>query len=235
MPIYKEVKNDIIEKINSGTYKSGDRIPSERSLAESYGVSRMTLRQALNELEGEGLLSKEKGRGTFVSSPNLYQENLRSFTQTLIDRRMVPSTKVIEVAKVLHLRNISQMLGIHPDEPYYKIKRLRSGDGIPIALETVYIPITYAEGIDAYDLSGSFYSILEEKYGYELVRIASEIEASLSNRILSEAMDIKKQTALLKVTGITYAQNERKLFYEESYYRSELYKYHVDIMGNRNS
>lgn len=233
MAIYKEVKEDLNQKINEGVYKSGDRIPSERALSESYGVSRMTIRQALTELSNEGFLIRETGRGTFVSVPNLYQENLKSFTQTLIDRHMTPSTKVIEVSKVLHLRHISQMLEIHPDEPYYKIKRLRCGDEVPIALETVYIPVVYVQDIDQYDLTASLYDILASHYDYELVRIASEIEATLSNRGISELMAIKKQSALLKVAGITYCQNEKKLFYEESYYKSDLYKYHVDILGQR--
>lgn len=231
MAIYKEVKEDLNHKISDGIFKSGDKIPSERALSESYGVSRMTIRQALTELENEGFLIRETGRGTFVSAPNLYQENLKSFTQTLIDRHMTPSTEVIEVSKVLHLRHISQMLDIHPDEPYYKIKRLRCGDDVPIALETVYIPMMYAKDIDQYDLTQSLYSLLESNYHYEFIRIASEIEATMPNRGISELMRIKKQTALLKVTGVTFCQNDFKLFYEESYYRSELYKYHVDILG----
>lgn len=231
MAIYKEVKADLLEKINQGQYKSGDRLPSERVLSEQYGVSRMTLRQALNELEGEGFLTKAQGRGTFVASPDLYQENLKSFTQTLIDRHMTPSTRILEVSKVSHLVKISQRLGIHIDEPYYKIKRLRSGDGVPIAVETVYIPIKYAEGLDEHDLTKSVYGILEEAYGYEMVRSACEIEACLSNRLLTELMNSSRQIALLKVVGITYCQEEQPLFYEESYYRSELYKYHVDILG----
>lgn len=233
MAIYKEVKEDLSRKIDQGTYRSGDRIPSERALSDLYGVSRMTVRQALTELENDGFLHRETGRGTFVSVPDVYQENLHSFTQTLIDRHMTPSTNVIEVSKILHLRNISQMLGIHGDEPYYKIKRLRCGDDIPIALETVYIPVIYAMDIDQYDLSQSLYTVLEQHYGYEMVRVSCEIEATLSNRGLAEMMNLRKQTALLKVTGITYSQDDRKLFYEESYYKSELYKYHVDILGQR--
>lgn len=229
MSIYKQVKEDIGKKINEGTYKSGDRIPAERVLADQYGISRMTLRQALNELEREGLLHREKGRGTFVSAPDLYQENLMSFTKTLINRHMTPSTRIIEVSKVLHLRHVSQMMGIHADEPYYKIKRVRCGDDIPIALETVYLPIMYAKDIDSHDLTESLYGILEQHYGYEMVRSGCEIEAVLANRIQSELLATRRNTALLKISGITYCQGEQMLFYEESYYRSDLYKYHVDI------
>lgn len=231
MAIYQEVKQDILKQIHDGFYKSGDRIPSERDLCGLYKVSRMTLRQALSELEQEGILVREKGRGTFVTTPNLYQENLRSFTQTLIERGMIPSTIVIEASKVLHLRSISQLLGLDKDEPYYKVKRIRLGDDIPIALETIYIPVKYAKDLKNHNLSTSMYKILEQHYGYELFRNACEIEASLAPRDILDLLDLKKTTALLKVSGITYAQGDLKLFYEESYYRSDLYKYHVDIMG----
>jgi len=233
MAIYKEVKSDLSDKISEGVYKSGDRIPSERTLAQAYGVSRMTLRQALNELENDGFLRKEKGRGTFVTSKDLYQENLRSFTHTLIARQIVPSTRIIEVCKVRHIRHISQLLQVHRDEAYYKIKRLRCGDEVPIGLETVYIPVIHVPDIDQYDLTQSFYTILEEGYGYEMIRSACEIEACLANSILASLMEAKKKSALLKVSGVTYSQEDKALFYEESYYKSDLYKYHVDIMGQR--
>ncbi len=233
MAIYKEVKEDLGKKIKEATYKSGDRLPAERQLAEAYGVSRMTLRQALAELEQEGYLQREKGRGTFVATPDLYQENLRSFTQTLLARDLKPSSRILEVSRVHHIRHISQMLDIDEGEPYYKIKRLRCGDEVPIALETVYIPVRYARGMDAYELTGSLYKILEEVYEYDITRSACEIEAIVANRYYQDIFEIKRQEALLKVSGITYSQGEHKLFYEESLYRSELYKYHVDILGQR--
>lgn len=230
MPIYQDIKKAIQGAIQEGTYKPGDKIPSERELSLQYEVSRMTIRQAILELDKEGAIHREKGRGTFVSTPNLFQENLKSFTQTLIDQNMEPTTKVLEVSSVMQLKKISQHLGLPMSEPYYKIKRLRLGDGVPIALETVYIPIKHAEGLIQHDMTLSLYKTLEGHYGYELTHIACEIEASISNRIVMEAMELKSHTALLKISGVTYAQEDQKLFYEESFYRSDLYKYHVDIL-----
>ena len=231
MAIYQDVKKEILHRIHEGDYKAGEKIPSERDLSLVFKVSRMTIRQALSELVAEGVLYKSMGRGTFVSSPSLYQENLKSFTQTLIGQGMVPSTKVIEVATISQLKKISQWLNADQLDPYYKIKRLRLGDGTPIALETIYIPKKYAEGLPKHDLTTSLYKILEKEYGYDLTHITCDIEANISSRIIMEAMALNKQTALLKITGITYAQNDLKLFYEESYYRSQLYKYHVDILN----
>ncbi|MDF1616451.1 GntR family transcriptional regulator [Petrocella sp. FN5] len=231
MAIYQDVKKELIHRIHEGDYKAGEKIPSERDLSLVFKVSRMTIRQALSELVAEGVLYKSMGRGTFVSSPSLYQENLKSFTQTLIGQGMVPSTKVIEIATISQVKKISQWLNVDPMDSYYKVKRLRLGDGVPIALETIYIPKKYAEGIHKHDLTSSLYKILEKKYGYDLTHITCDIEANISSRIIMEAMGLNKQTALLKITGITYAQNDLKLFYEESYYRSQLYKYHVDILN----
>jgi GntR family transcriptional regulator len=231
MAIYQDVKKELTYRIHEGIYKAGDKIPSERDLSLEFKVSRMTIRQALSELVAEGALYKSMGRGTFVSSPSLYQENLKSFTQTLIGQGMVPSTKVIEVATISQVKKISQWLNVDQMSPYYKVKRLRLGDGVPIALETIYIPKKYAEGLPKHDLTHSLYKILEQEYGYDLTHITCDIEANISSRIIMEAMGLNKQTALLKITGITYAQNDLKLFYEESYYRSQLYKYHVDILN----
>ncbi|PKM67251.1 MAG: GntR family transcriptional regulator [Firmicutes bacterium HGW-Firmicutes-2] len=231
MAIYQDVKKELTYRIHEGVYKAGEKIPSERDLSLAFKVSRMTIRQALSELVVEGALYKSMGRGTFVSSPSLYQENLKSFTQTLIGQGMMPSTKVIEVATISQMKKISQWLNVDQMSPYYKVKRLRLGDGVPIALETIYIPKKYAEELPKHDLTHSLYKILEQEYGYDLTHITCDIEANISSRIIMEAMGLNKQTALLKITGITYAQNDLKLFYEESYYRSELYKYHVDILN----
>ncbi|PKM58002.1 MAG: GntR family transcriptional regulator [Firmicutes bacterium HGW-Firmicutes-3] len=231
MAIYQDVKKELTHRISEGIYKAGEKIPSERDLSLAFKVSRMTIRQALSELVAEGALFKSTGRGTFISSPSLYQENLKSFTQTLIGQGIVPSTKVIEVATISQVKKISQWLNVDQMAPYYKVKRLRLGDGVPIALETIYIPKKYVEGLPKYDLTTSLYKILEKEYGYDLTHITCDIEANISSRVIMEAMGLNKQTALLKITGITYAQNDLKLFYEESYYRSQLYKYHVDILN----
>lgn len=233
MAIYQTVKEDLYKSIKSGVYKSGDKIPSERDLSIHYGVSRMTVRQAITGLLQDGLVKRVKGKGTFVSVPNLYQENLKSFTTTLIEQNMHPTTIVLEASTVTHLKSISQILNVDSMTSYYKIKRLRLGDHVPIALETVYIPTTYTPGILDYKIDESLYKVLEEQYGYEMPNIACEIEACISNRIIMGIMELKTQEALLKVTGITYDQNGRRLFYEESYYRSDLYKYRVDILGRQ--
>lgn len=226
---YQKIKNDIQCKINDGEYKSGEKIPSERKLCELYNISRMTARQAVNELVKDGIVYREKGRGTFVSSPNFLQRNVKSFTDTLRERGFNPSTNIIEFSTVYNLRDISNIMEVPYDTKFYKLKRLRLGNELPMALETVYIQKDRCLGLQKYDISKSLYEVLEEHYGYKVENISCDIDACIANNIMMKVFNMKKARALLKITGISYTQNGEKLFYEESYYRPDLYKYRVDI------
>jgi GntR family transcriptional regulator len=228
-PIYKHVKKDILNNINSGAYKSGDKIPSERELGVIYNVSRMTARQAVNELVNEGIVYREKGRGTYLSSPQFLQNNVKSFTETLKEQDYTPSTKILEFSMVHNLKDICSKMGCNLKDKFYKIKRLRLGNNIPIALETVYIPEYKCEGLKTYDMSKSLYKVLEDNYGYIVENVTCQIDATISNKIMISIFELSKPVALLKVTGITYTTTGDKLFYEESYYRPDIYKYHVNI------
>lgn len=227
--IYIEVKNDIIKKINDGYYKAGDKIPSERLLSEVYGVSRMTARQAVNALVQEGIVYRETGKGTFVSTKQFSQKNVKSFTQTLMEQGYEPSTEILEFAKVHSLREISSALGLDYNTHFYKIKRLRYGNGVPIALETVYLPIEKCVGLKEEDIGQSLYELLESRYGFVVGRVSYDIEACISSRVMMNLFQVQKAVALLKIKGISFTLEGDMLCYEESYYRSELYRYQVDI------
>jgi GntR family transcriptional regulator len=226
---YQRIRKDMENKISSGEFRSGEKIPSERKLCELYNISRMTARQAVNELVKEGIVYREKGRGTFVSSPNFLQRNVKSFTDTLKERGFNPSTNIIEFSTVYNLRDISNIMGVPYETKFYKLKRLRLGNDLPMALETVYIQKDRCIGLQEYDISKSLYEVLEEHYGYKIDNISCDIDACIANNIMMKTFNMKKARALLKITGISYTNNGEKLFYEESYYRPDLYKYHVDI------
>lgn len=227
--IYLALKDLIIKQIAEGIYKAGDQIPSERDLAETHLVSRMTARQAVNGLLQEGIVYRDKGRGTFVSTLQFAQKNVRSFTETLEDQGYLPSTKIIEFSKVHSLKEISQLMGEPIETQYFKIKRLRLGNELPIALETVYIPEERCKDLKEIDIGQSLYELLRTRYGFIVGRVSSDIDACISNRLMMDLFQTTKPVALLKMKGISYTIENEKLFYEESYYRSDLYKYQVDI------
>jgi GntR family transcriptional regulator len=228
-PKYIKIKKIIEDKINKGEYPSGEKIPSERQLCGMFNLSRMTARQAINELVKEGKVYREKGRGTFVSSPGFLQRNVKSFTDTLKERGFVPNTKIIEFSTVYNLKEISSTMEVSYKTEFYKLKRLRLGNELPMALETVYIQKSRCPNLHQYDVSKSLYEILESNYGYKIENISCDIDACIANNVTMNIFKMHKVRALLKITGISYLANNEKLFYEESYYRPDLYKYHVDI------
>ncbi len=232
-PIYMNVKNDLLKKINDGSYKSGDRLPSERVLCDLYEVSRMTARQAVTQLVNEGIVYREIGKGTYVSSKQFSQKNVKSFTETLKEQGFDPSTKILEFSIVHHLKEISIAMGLPFEAQYYKIKRLRLGNGVPIACETVYIPIHLCPALKEQEIGESLYAILEKEYNYIVGSVSNDIDACISNRIMMQLFDVQKPVALLKIKGVSYTIEGIKLFYEESYYRSDLYKYQVDIFKRK--
>lgn len=227
--IYIEVKNDIIQKINEGYYKAGDKIPSERVLSETCGVSRMTARQAVSALVQEGIVYRETGKGTFVSTKQFSQKNVKSFTQTLLEQGYEPSTDILEFSNVHSLRDISNAMNLPQATHFYKIKRLRYGNSVPIALETVYLPTEKCKGLKEADIGQSLYKALESLYGFVVGRVSNDIDACISTRVMMQLFQVQKPVALLKIKGISYTVEGEMLFYEESYYRSDLYRYQVDI------
>lgn len=228
-PIYIRVAKEIEDKINSGLYKIKERLPSERDLAKAYEVSRMTARQAVTFLEEKGMVYREKGSGTFVQAPSFQQNNVKSFTKTVGDMGYKVSTRVLEISHITSLKLVAKALELNESTEFFKVKRLRLGNEIPMALEILYIPIDVCEGLGDFDLEGSLYQLLEDNYDIKVSKVSYKMEAIIANPIYRKLLDINKTTALLKVTGVTLDHNNNKFMYEESVYRSDLYNYHVDI------
>lgn len=230
IPIYYQLKNLIKNSIESGVLKPGASIPSEREYSEKFNISRMTVRQALKELESEGLIIRERGRGSFVARPKIEQKNIMSFTQMVREMGMEPSTEVIDLKRTV-TGNLHEKFMLDPSEGMFEVTRLRCADNIPVALETDYIPERFAPDIDAKDLTGSLYRLLKEEYGIEVTASKAGFEAVMSDRYMERLLDIGRSIPLLKVESINIAQ--RPVFYEISFYRSDVFKYAVNIYRDR--
>ena len=152
IPVYYQLKEDILKKIREGVWKVGQCIDSERELSENYGVSRMTIRQALGELVQEGILVREKGKGTFVCEPKVKQKDMMSFSEIIKRTGRTLETKVIEFNKIPTPEDLTDTFSF---EEVYKINRNRIVDGECIANEVVYIPSDYCGFINEEKLKGS--------------------------------------------------------------------------------
>ncbi len=130
IPLYLQLMEDIIKKIDNNIYNEHDRLPSERELCKMYDTSRITVRQAFQELEREGYIYKLHGKGTFVAPKSYNQKlvNLYSFTNEMRKLGKKPSTKVLSFTDMAIDEHLAKKMGLLPNEEVFKIVRLRLAD-----------------------------------------------------------------------------------------------------------
>ncbi|MCC2256650.1 GntR family transcriptional regulator [Intestinimonas aquisgranensis] len=196
--------------------RPGDRIPSERSLSEAWGLSRTTLRSAVALMEQDGRLLSRPGAGTFVA-PEKYTRRLQgllSMSQSAAEQGRKVTTRLLELRRTecdKHLaRRFNQVLGY----PLYKIVRLRSVDGEPLMVETSYIPAQRVAGLENKDLENhSLFSILEEDFGILPVQGEEEIGITYATAEEAELMGIESGSPLFWIVSMTYDQTGQLMEY----------------------
>lgn len=233
IPVYYQLKNIILKKTKDGEFPEGSMIPSERDLGESLSISRMTVRQALNQLVAEGVLYREKGKGTFVSKGKITQQNIMSFSDTVRNKGLVPTTSVLYFEKIFNRHDINSLLDLQDDECLYDIKRLRLANELPIAIEEVFIPERYCPHLENFDLKSSLYKHLKQEYSLVISYMDNAIEAARPAKEEKKLLGLSDATPVLRITSINYNDAGTKLFYEKDVYRSDEYKYNVRIFMNR--
>lgn len=225
IPVYFQLKNDLVKKIAQGLWKPGECIASERELCEIYGVSRMTIRQAIGELVQEGVLTRLKGKGTFVCEQTVKQQDMMSFTEMIKQTGRELKTEVINFDVI---DTPDDMQDIFMLDKVYKIERRRIVDGECIAVETVFIPVDYCGHINEEMLKGSLYKILEN-FGYSISNSTSSIIAADITDEVKEKFNTKENFPVLKMIGKTFANKNKLLFIEEALYRSDKFTLQVNI------
>ena len=234
IPAYFQLKNIILKKIQSGEYPAGSLIPSERDLGENFSISRMTVRQALNQLVLEGVLNREKGRGTFVSRSKLEQKNIMSFSEAVRQKGLTPGAKVIFFKKEEAPDDVRDALDLKPGEKVYILKRLRLASGTPVGIEEDFIPERYCPQLERYELTSSLYRLIKEEYSYTIANVDNVVEAGKPTKDEKELLQITGSIPLLRVTSVNFTDTGVKLIHERSAYRSDEYKYSMRVYVNKN-
>jgi len=228
LPTYLKLKEMLQQRIESGSLVPGDKLPSERELADQNGLSRMTVRQALTELVTAGALYREQGRGTFVSARKMQQRNISSFSETVRLRGFVPSTKVFDFSRVKPSAEIAQKLMV-ADSDVYRAVRIRLADATPVAVEEVFIPLHICPGLCADDLCGSLYRLMTETFGHRIGSADSSVSALHPGARHQEYLNITRHTPVLKIDSLYYSTSGNTLYYEQAVYRADMYEYNIRI------
>jgi GntR family transcriptional regulator len=236
VPIYSQVERIVMDMIDSGRLSAGQRAPSEREIAETLGISRMTARAAMSNLVADGYLYSVPGKGTFVSNPKMRQDllELTSFTDDMRNRGLRPGARLLglDIADGAP-EKVYQALRLSGDEDLIRIHRLRTADEEPMCLETSYLPRAYVPWLLEEDLeSGSLYRALGD-HGIELVKAEEHLEATVVRETESELLTVPVGSPALLIERTTYTEGDSPIEYVKSLYRGDRYRFTAMLFKRR--
>lgn len=212
-PKYYQVKTDILSKIQDGTYKAKERLPSEKDFMQHYDISRITIRKALDDLANGGFLYKIQGKGTFVGDFRKQGIDILRITSCVSELRQrgYKTQRVVLAAKTFDCDEaLAQQYGLCPGERYFKFERIYTGDGIPYSYETSFYLYRYVSGIEKRDLSKeSIHTVLKDLHFYDLsITRCTEIRAILSEGHICDRFNVKEGIPLLQMIWHSYSNND---------------------------
>lgn len=208
-----------------------ERLPSERELSEDFNVSRITVRQALKELEARGLIYKLQGKGTFVSNIENVKTDLAStysFTDQMKQLGKQPKTTILSFEKVSVTPYLASYLNMDVGSDVYELERLRLADGLPLMFERTYMPVTPFEGLSQELLSRKpLYDIFAQDFEQKIRTAEEEFAASIALDYEAELLDIPKGSAVLHITRRTYNDKNVMIEFTFSIARADQFRYRI--------
>ncbi len=237
IPYYLQLMDILREKVQTGAWSPGDQIPGEQDLCELYGISRTVVRQALRELEIEGVISRRKGKGTFISPPKISEglvQKLTGFYQDMVERGLRPTTKVLHQNSSPANEKVARFLNIKSGENVIDILRLRFINDEPIQLVTTYIPFALCPALASVDLTNrSLYEYLEKEAGIFIAKGRRYIEAVLANDTEAALLGIEPKSPLLMLDSISFSETGQPIEYYHALHRGDRSRFEVELLRLR--
>jgi GntR family transcriptional regulator len=231
IPLHHQVYLDLRRAITDGELRPGDRLPPERTLAERYGCSLITVRRALSELARERRLERTRGRGTFVLRPRIDRDlaEEKSFTEEMQVRGFDPETRLVAARPESAGEAVANALGLEVGSPTLYLERLRLADGEPLLLEQVHLPAERFPGLLASDLErNSLYDLLTERYGTHITRARETLEPVLLQAREARLLGRPARSPALLVEGIAFAETGLPVEFGRTYVRGDRTRYYVE-------
>lgn len=232
LPFYHQLYEILRHNILSDKWQPGDMLPSESELIEQYEVSRITVRQALEALVNDGLIYRQRGRGTFVTHPTVEQGLTRiiSFTEDMHQRGFAPSTELLASELIPAPAEITQKLQVAKGEELARIERLRLADSEPMSIEESCLVHRYCPGVLDNDYAQKpLREALEQNHGIRLVRARQIIRAIPAPSRLAQKLAISKGAALLYIERISFSQEEIPVEFLRLYHRGDRYMLYNEL------
>ncbi|WP_225040094.1 GntR family transcriptional regulator (plasmid) [Rhizobium sp. T1470] len=215
-PLHQQVYEDLLASIRDGKVPLRGKLPSERELVSLYDVSRITVRHAVRELIRQGIVRSQPGKGLYVAEngKGFELEVLRSFTSTALASGRVPGHRLLRLEVVKASLEISRPLFLAPASNVIVLSRLRLLDGVPVVLQTDWVPASRAPGLTDLDWSvanRSLYAELREIYGIQPRRGQTTLSARLASESEAEMLELPRPAAVLTVDQIAFDERDRPI------------------------
>lgn len=234
IPLYHQLNSIILDAIQSGHFKADEQLATESDLAQAYGVSKTTVREALRELVDQGYIRREQGRGTFVSRARLEQgpHELTSFTEEMRRRRIKAGSRILEACVVPADPATAEKLDVSAGAEVFILRRVRLADGEPIGLQTSHVPLEIAPGLPDQPMENvSLYEILQKKFDLQPARARETHFAVLLNAEDAKLLNVAPGFPALAAERIAYLESGRPLEVTTSIMRGDRYRVVLDLVA----
>jgi GntR family transcriptional regulator len=237
-PLYAEIEEAIATEIARGEYRPGDQLPTEDALLQRFQVSRITVRRAIQNLVGRGLLEIRRGLGTFVLSPRIEAEltKLTGFVEDMTAAGRRATARVVSKGVVSASARVAERLQLAKGTKVMQIKRVRLAGGVPISFDETYLPLPLGKQIVRNDLRlHPIFTLLEEGYGVPLVEADYELEAVVATKAVAEALQVRAGAPIFQIERTSMTTGNRPVDYEVLSYRGDLVRFVTKLLRHPGS
>jgi GntR family transcriptional regulator len=232
VPLYVQIAESLLDQIESGKLAPGQRLPPERELSRALGVNRLTLRQALEVLETQGLLVRRPGHGTHIAASKIERQagKLISFTRGMERRGYKPRARVLRFVE----RHVEASVAVHLKLPVsgmvYEIHRLRLINKEPVLFERFTVPFDSFPHLERHDLAKrSLYEVMETEYGVVVSKAHQSLEPVLATEYEAELLRIKPGAPLMLERRLSFDQHERPVEYSKDLFRGDRFRFVTEM------
>lgn len=230
IPLYAQLMDILIDEMRKN-FDENEKLMSEREICEFYNVSRTTVRQALDQLEREGFIYKQHGKGTFVSPRKMKQDltSFYSFTEEMKKLGKKPSSDIIGFELVESSSKLQSIFNLQEESVFYKITRIRRADENPMIYEITYLPFRRFKRLVKNDLENMpMYEALEKRFDLRISSAREEFQPILTSKLEAIYLEFEENTPSLRIERFTY-EGQKLVEYTVSTARGDKFKYKVNL------
>lgn len=228
--MYEQIKADLVAKIQSGEYKSDNRLPSERQMEELYQVSRVTIRKAVDDLVHQGVLIRRQGAGTFVANRKLTvsMRELKGIMEELQDNGLSPESQLCQCQYLAYspdLQDIWNTLNVSESEQVFFVQRLYSHQEMPLVIENNYFPAYLGEELEVFNLEKNILYKALSMIGHPVERAQQIMSARLADTQERKLLQLKQNIAVLNLERLNLSAENEPLLFARGVFAGDKYSY----------